>query len=322
MRRLPGQGMNVTIMRPKSFVGPERLGVFAIFYEWASEGRNFPMIGNGRNLYQLLDVEDLCQVIRNCVEMDAGKVNDTFNIGAEEYATMREDYQAVLDEAGFGKKIITFPAGPVIAALKVLEFLNSRRFILGSMIPLPRIHLFPSIKPKRFWVFLHAIPTSRPWCAITAGIWKTEENWPINRESPTGCPGSRKPLSLSRSFSRRSAPILNSKSPEAETGRIMPSQCNGILRLPSGSDGALDLNCETMNCRLGVNDPDLSTNAINSSINWAISSCAASACFSMATSMRGSLSIFCKMPLQLVQAATEIFSVTLVLSDIRAFSGQ
>ena len=118
------RGMSVSILRPKSFIGPERLGVFAIFYEWASEGRHFPMIGSGRNRYQLLDVEDLCQVIHGCIELDARKVNDTFNIGAKEYTTMKEDYQAVLDEAGFGKRIIPFPAGPVIAALKILEFLK------------------------------------------------------------------------------------------------------------------------------------------------------------------------------------------------------
>jgi len=118
------QGMTVSILRPKSFIGPERLGVFAIFYEWASEGKNFPMIGNGRNRYQFLDVEDLCWAIQACIELDAHLVNDTFNIGAQEYATMREDYQAVLDEAGFGKRIITFPAGPVVAVLKALEFLK------------------------------------------------------------------------------------------------------------------------------------------------------------------------------------------------------
>ena len=37
---------------------------------------------------------------------------------------MKEDYQAVLDRAGFGKKIISFPASPVIIGLKVLEFLK------------------------------------------------------------------------------------------------------------------------------------------------------------------------------------------------------
>ena len=116
--------MCVPIIRPKSFVGPERLGVFAIFYEWASEGKNFPNIGNGKNRYQLLDVEDLCSAIYACMTLPEKKVNDTFNIGAEKFTTMKEDYQAVMDEAGFGKRIIPFPAGPVIAALKVLEALK------------------------------------------------------------------------------------------------------------------------------------------------------------------------------------------------------
>ena len=118
------QGLCTTILRPKSFVGPERLGVFAIFYEWACEGRNFPMIGSGKNRYQLLDVEDLCRAIHSCMTLDESLVNDTFNIGAAEYKTMREDYQAVLDEAGFGKRIVPFPVGPVILALKILEALK------------------------------------------------------------------------------------------------------------------------------------------------------------------------------------------------------
>jgi nucleoside-diphosphate-sugar epimerase len=117
-------GMCVPILRPKSFVGPERLGVFAIFYDWASEGRNFPMIGSGKNRYQLLDVEDLCQAIWACLTLDPERVNDTFNIGAAEFTTMKQDYQAVLDAAGFGKKIVPFPAGPVVVILKLLEALK------------------------------------------------------------------------------------------------------------------------------------------------------------------------------------------------------
>ncbi|MBN2258689.1 MAG: NAD(P)-dependent oxidoreductase [Anaerolineaceae bacterium] len=118
------KGLCVPIIRPKTFVGPERLGVFSIFYEWASEGRNFPMIGSGNNKYQLLDVEDLCHVIVTCMKIQTSLANDTFNIGAAKYSTMRNDYQAVLDEAGFGKRIVPFPAAPVIVVLKVLEKLN------------------------------------------------------------------------------------------------------------------------------------------------------------------------------------------------------
>lgn len=118
------KGLCVSMLRPKSFVGPERLGVFAIFYEWASEGRSFPMIGSGKNRYQLLDVEDLCNAIYACLTLPESQVNDTFNIGAARFTTMKEDYQAVLDEAGFKKRIVPFPAGPVILILRVLEFLK------------------------------------------------------------------------------------------------------------------------------------------------------------------------------------------------------
>jgi nucleoside-diphosphate-sugar epimerase len=116
------QGMCVPIIRPKSFIGPERLGVFALFYDWAKDGKNFPMIGSGNNRYQLLDVEDLCAAIWLCLTLDKKTVNDTFNIGAREFTTMKEDYQAVLDRAGFGRRIIGFPAEPVIWALRILEF--------------------------------------------------------------------------------------------------------------------------------------------------------------------------------------------------------
>ncbi len=118
------KGMCIPIIRPKSFVGPERLGVFAMFYEWAYEGHNFPILGRGNNRYQLLDVEDLCEAIYLTLTLPEDTVNDTFNIGATQFTTMREDYQAVLDYAGHGKKIIPIPAAPAVAILKILEFFH------------------------------------------------------------------------------------------------------------------------------------------------------------------------------------------------------
>ena len=118
------QGMIVPVIRPKSFIGPERLGVFALLYDWAKDGKGFPMIGNGKNRYQLLDVEDLCDSIGLCLEGEESVVNDTFNIGAREFTTMGEDWQAVLDDAGFGKKVKGFPAAPVIWTLRFLEALK------------------------------------------------------------------------------------------------------------------------------------------------------------------------------------------------------
>jgi nucleoside-diphosphate-sugar epimerase len=86
--------------------------------------RHFPVLGSGNNRYQLLDVEDLCEAIRLTLTLPKEVVNDTFNIGAEEFGTIREDYQSVLDEAGYGRRIRTIPAGPAIFVLRILEKLK------------------------------------------------------------------------------------------------------------------------------------------------------------------------------------------------------
>lgn len=118
------RGLCVTVLRPKSFVGPERLGIFSLLYDWAASGRGFPLPGRGDNRYQLLDVEDLCEAIVLAATVDRGLADDTFNIGAREFATLREDFQSVLDRAGFGKKIRPFPAAPVLLGLRALEALR------------------------------------------------------------------------------------------------------------------------------------------------------------------------------------------------------
>lgn len=116
------KGMIVPVIRPKSFIGPERLGVFAMLYDWASTGHHWPVIGKGDNLYQYLDVEDLCEAIYLCLTLPADRVNDTFNIGAKEFGTMKQDFQAVLDHAGKGKRVIAFPVATLMVwTLRILE---------------------------------------------------------------------------------------------------------------------------------------------------------------------------------------------------------
>ncbi|MFC2969169.1 NAD-dependent epimerase/dehydratase family protein [Acidimangrovimonas pyrenivorans] len=118
------QGMCVPVLRPKSFVGPERLGVFELLYDFAYGGHNFPVLGRGDNLYQLLDVADLCQAVELCATGERDAVNDVFNVGAGRYGTLRQSFQAVLDRAGHGKHVIGLPAAPAIWTLRALESLG------------------------------------------------------------------------------------------------------------------------------------------------------------------------------------------------------
>ena len=114
----------VPILRPKSFIGPGRLGVFDILFDWIRRGKNIPIIGKGNNLYQLLHVDDLNEAILLASAKPSKKANDTFNIGAEKFGTMKQDYQALLDYAGFGKKVIGTPARPLVYTLKFFEMLG------------------------------------------------------------------------------------------------------------------------------------------------------------------------------------------------------
>ena len=57
------RGLETVVIRPKTFVGPERLGVFEILFDWIREGRRIPILGSGENRYQLLAVEDLVDAV-------------------------------------------------------------------------------------------------------------------------------------------------------------------------------------------------------------------------------------------------------------------
>jgi nucleoside-diphosphate-sugar epimerase len=116
------RGLEHVIIRPKTFVGPERLGVFEILFDWIREGRRIYTIGSGRNRYQLLAVEDLVDaVVRAGSRPVAGRI---FNIGAREFATVREDLQALIDHAGSTSRVTPMPARPVQAILRALELLR------------------------------------------------------------------------------------------------------------------------------------------------------------------------------------------------------
>lgn len=123
-KRTRKKGMCVPILRPKTFVGPERLGIFGMLYDWAYTGHGFPILGNGTHKYQLMDVEDLCQFIYLVSRKPAKQVNGEFNVGAAMYKTMKEDFQAVLTMAGHGKHVVCFPEGLIVWGLKVLEKLH------------------------------------------------------------------------------------------------------------------------------------------------------------------------------------------------------
>jgi nucleoside-diphosphate-sugar epimerase len=114
------RGLEVAIVRPKTFVGPERLGVFEILFDWIREGRRIPILGSGENRYQLLAVEDLVDAIVAAAERDEA-AGEAINVGASEFGTVRSDLQALIDHAGSGARLWPIPVKPAELALRALE---------------------------------------------------------------------------------------------------------------------------------------------------------------------------------------------------------
>jgi nucleoside-diphosphate-sugar epimerase len=114
-------GMCVPILRPKTFLGPGRMGLFAMLFEWAEEGRNFPVLGSGNKRIQMFAIEDLVDAVTIVLDAPADVADDTYNLAAAEFGTLRENFQAVLDAAGHGKRVVSLPAGPAVAGLRLLE---------------------------------------------------------------------------------------------------------------------------------------------------------------------------------------------------------
>jgi nucleoside-diphosphate-sugar epimerase len=114
------RGLDCVILRPKTFIGPERLGVFEILFDWIREGRRIYTLGDGSNRYQLLAVEDLVDAVTLAASKRAAK-GQTLNIGAREFGTVRSDLQALIHHADSGSRLTPIPVRPAEAVLRVLE---------------------------------------------------------------------------------------------------------------------------------------------------------------------------------------------------------
>lgn len=121
-REYMAKGLSINIIRPKTFLGPERLGVFTLWFEAIYTGRRVFILGNGKNKYQLLAVSDVANAIYKATVSPVE--NEVFNIGAKEFQTWRKDLLTVIKHEKSTSKITGLPVLPSQAILRVLEWLN------------------------------------------------------------------------------------------------------------------------------------------------------------------------------------------------------
>jgi len=110
------EGLDVSIVRPRTILGHGRLGIFGILFDWIADGDDPIVLGDGSNRYQFVHSDDLADVCILAAEQDGPGI---FNVGTDRFGTMRETLEALCRHAGTGAVVRSVPAGPAAVAMAV-----------------------------------------------------------------------------------------------------------------------------------------------------------------------------------------------------------
>ena len=118
-------GLDVSIVRPRTILGHGRLGIFGILFEWVADGADVFVLGDGSNRYQFVHADDLAEV---CLLAGDAAGPAVFNAGTDRFGTMRESLEELCAHAGTGSKVRSLPAGPASAGMRVAAGLHLAPF--------------------------------------------------------------------------------------------------------------------------------------------------------------------------------------------------
>ena len=90
------RGSNITIIRPRTIIGGARLGIFSYLFEWIQNNIDVPILNNGHNKYQFVNIEDLVESVVISSKIDF--VGD-LNIGSSKFTTLRENLSELIKYA-------------------------------------------------------------------------------------------------------------------------------------------------------------------------------------------------------------------------------
>lgn len=119
------EGLDVSIVRPRTILGHGRLGIFGILFDWIADGADPIVLGDGRNRYQFVHADDLADA---CIAAGSVSGPGVFNIGTDRFGTMFETLDHLCTHAGTGSRVRSLPAGPAAVGMHVTARLGLTPF--------------------------------------------------------------------------------------------------------------------------------------------------------------------------------------------------
>jgi nucleoside-diphosphate-sugar epimerase len=114
-------GIPLITIRPRATLGAGRLGIFQILFQWIREHRNVYVIGDGNIKFQFVHAHDLMDFYM--LALDSGKPG-TYNVGTNNFGTLREDLESLIDYAASTSRVKGLPPVLAINALRILYWMR------------------------------------------------------------------------------------------------------------------------------------------------------------------------------------------------------
>lgn len=115
-------GLKASIFRPRLISGAGRLGILTKLFRLIRAGLPVPLIGAGKNRYQLIAVEDCVAAALAAVQRDCPA--GPFNLGSDNPPTVRELLSELIRRAGSRSFLVSTPAEVLQPTLAFLDWIG------------------------------------------------------------------------------------------------------------------------------------------------------------------------------------------------------
>jgi nucleoside-diphosphate-sugar epimerase len=114
-------GVPLIVIRPRTILGPGRLGIFQILFDWIRTNANVYVIGSGDIPFQFVHAYDLMDAYMLAVTRNTP---GTYNVGTDRYGTLRQALEGLIRYAGSTSRVRSLAAPVAIGALRTLDRLR------------------------------------------------------------------------------------------------------------------------------------------------------------------------------------------------------
>ena len=142
----------LTVFRPRLIGGRGRLGVFTKLFYLMDKNLPLPLIGNGRNFYQMVSVDDCASAV--LCALDKGCPNAVYNLGSRPSTCVYDMMRAFRDVVRSRSVIVPTPAILVRGGLQVMS-------LLGVELLYPEQY---RLADRNFIVSIEKAETELDWC--------------------------------------------------------------------------------------------------------------------------------------------------------------